>query len=65
MLSLNINIFLVNDIKVDLINYMYLKSLIYFEDAENEEMPLMFIPVKWKDVKKTISKALSNYLSTL
>lgn len=29
-----------------------LKSLIYFEEAENEPMPKMIIKVKWRDIKK-------------
>jgi hypothetical protein len=31
-----------------------LKSLSYFEDAENEPMPIMLKPVSWEDVKKKI-----------
>ena len=29
-----------------------LMSLVYFEDAEDDEMPQMIKPVKWSDVKK-------------
>lgn len=33
---------------------MALKSLIYFDDAEEDEMPAMLNPVLWNDVKNTI-----------
>ncbi|MEW6624766.1 MAG: nucleotidyl transferase AbiEii/AbiGii toxin family protein [Bacillota bacterium] len=34
------------------INYYHMvKSLSYFEDAENDLMPKMLIPLKWEDVK--------------
>lgn len=29
-----------------------LKSLVYFEDAEKDELPLMIEPIKWTTVKK-------------
>ncbi|HEX4875653.1 MAG TPA: nucleotidyl transferase AbiEii/AbiGii toxin family protein [Chitinophagaceae bacterium] len=34
--------------------FLVLKSLIYFEDAEGDEMPQMLIPVSWKAIKQTI-----------
>ena len=34
--------------------YHLMKSLVYFEDAEEEAMPLMIEPLKWADVKKQI-----------
>ncbi len=34
--------------------YHLLKSLTYFEDAENEAMPLMIEPLDWENVKKQI-----------
>lgn len=34
--------------------FMVLKSLTYFEDAETEEIPLMFEPIDWNQIKQTI-----------
>ena len=34
--------------------YMLLKSLIYFEDAENDPMPVMLIDIDWEDVKNDL-----------
>ena len=34
--------------------YHHLKSLVYFEDAESEAMPVMVKPLKWEKVKKEI-----------
>jgi len=39
-----------------------LKSLIYFDDAENEEMPVMLLPITWNEVKNTIQNNYNNYL---
>lgn len=38
------------DVRVD--SYHIMKSLIYFEDAENEEMPEMISRLQWKEVKE-------------
>jgi len=35
-----------------------LKSLVYFDDAENEPMPLMIEDVKWEDVRKKIEESV-------
>ncbi|WP_310992983.1 nucleotidyl transferase AbiEii/AbiGii toxin family protein [Aequorivita marina] len=35
-------------------HFLLLKSLVYFEDAENEEMPIMTEPLEWGKVKNTI-----------
>lgn len=35
-----------------------LKSLVYFDDAEDEPLPIMLKPVKWKEVKKAITKSV-------
>ena len=40
---------------------MALKSLIYFEDAENQTMPKMFINTPWEAMKKYITKAVNDY----
>ncbi len=39
-----------------------LKSLIYFNDAEEQESPLMFDDITWDQVKKNIVEANSDYL---
>jgi hypothetical protein len=36
-----------------------LKSLVYFEDAENEPSPILFRETNWEDVKSSIKKAVS------
>lgn len=41
--------------------YHHLKSLIYFVDAEEESMPLMILPLKWKDVKIFITGKVRQY----
>ena len=33
-------------------------SLTYFEDAENQECPKMWVDVDWKTVKEAISSAV-------
>lgn len=40
---------------------MALKSLSYFEDAENQSMPKMFIDTSWETMKKFIIKAVNDY----
>lgn len=34
--------------------FLVLKSLLYFEDAENEEFPKMIIPIDWEELKTKI-----------
>lgn len=34
--------------------FMVRKSLTYFDDADNEEAPIMFQSITWKEIKKTI-----------
>lgn len=41
--------------------FVALKSLAYFEDAEENEQPEMIIPADWNEVKNDISKALEDY----
>lgn len=44
--------------------YHHLKSLVYFNDAESEVMPVMVKPLKWNEVKKHIvasTKASATY----
>lgn len=40
--------------------YHLLKSLVYFEDAENQPMPVMIRKVLWNDVKKYIISEVKN-----
>jgi len=39
-----------------------LKSLTYFDDADLEEEPNMFLQINWENVKDEISNKLRNYL---
>jgi len=43
-------------------SFLDLKSLVYFEDAENEAMPWMFQDLSWEEVKMTIQNAHVAYL---
>ena len=45
-------------------SFLVLKSLVYFEDAENEAMPWMFEDLSWEEVKTTIQKAHAGYLNS-
>ena len=41
--------------------FMVLKSLVYFEDAENDEMPEMLMPASWELIKKTVTQHHRKY----
>ena len=43
--------------------FMVLKSLVYFEDAERDEMPFMLIPVTWEIIKSKIVAAHAGYIN--
>jgi len=43
--------------------WMVLKSLAYFDDADDELTPKMFVDINWETIKKTISKALKDYIN--
>ena len=43
--------------------FMVLKSLVYFEDAEGDEMPYMLIPAKWSEIKAGIIAAHADYIN--
>ncbi|NQW77559.1 MAG: nucleotidyl transferase AbiEii/AbiGii toxin family protein [Cytophagales bacterium] len=45
-------------------SFLVLKSLVYFEDAENEATPWMFEDLSWEEVKMTIQKAHAGYLNS-
>jgi predicted nucleotidyltransferase component of viral defense system len=38
--------------------FMVRKSLNYFDDADNEEMPVMFKEISWEDIKREITNTL-------
>ncbi|MCL2649567.1 MAG: nucleotidyl transferase AbiEii/AbiGii toxin family protein [Candidatus Azobacteroides sp.] len=38
-----------------------MRSLSYFEDAEEELMPKMFVPVEWENIKLTIKTAIEQF----
>jgi len=37
-------------------HYHLMKSLVFFEDAENEPMPKMFVSVSWEEIKRHVVK---------
>ncbi len=45
-------------------NFLVLKSLSYFNDAENEMDPNMIIDTKWSDVKKFLIQSLNSHLKS-
>lgn len=49
--------------EIDLSPFLALKSLTYFEDAENDFSVEMIEEVSWDEVKSTIFKEVTNYLN--
>ena len=47
---------------IDGSEFMVLKSLAFFDDAENEEMPIMFENINWNEIKKAILNAEKNLI---
>lgn len=45
--------------------YHIMKSLVYFEDAETSEMPVMLEKVSWKKIKDTIIKEVKLFYESL
>ena len=41
--------------------YRALLSMTYFEDAEMQDMPIMFIPDSWDSIKQTIINKIKQY----
>ena len=41
--------------------FMVLKSLTYFEDAESEEIPILFQKLDWNEIKFSIQKAINDF----
>lgn len=46
--------------KLEQNKFHIIKSLTYFEDAENDNMPEMFRKTNWKEVKRFIEKEIKN-----
>ncbi len=42
--------------------FLVLKSLAYFDDADEQEMPFMFHNTSWQTMKNNIKKALAAYI---
>ena len=42
--------------------FLVLKSLAYFDDADEHEMPFMFYNTSWQTMKNDIKKALADYI---
>lgn len=42
--------------------FLVLKSLNYFEDAELQEMPKMLIPVEWEEIKSDLKIKIQTFL---
>jgi len=42
--------------------YLALKSMVYFQDADEQEAPEMMIPISWKEIKEIITLKHKEYL---
>lgn len=42
--------------------FTVLKSLTYFEDAEDDPMPMMTKPIMWQEIKTAVSQTVSQFL---
>jgi predicted nucleotidyltransferase component of viral defense system len=47
---------------IDGSEFMVLKSLTFFDDADNEEMPIMFEDINWDEIKKIVLHAEENLI---
>lgn len=45
--------------------FLVLKSLVYFDDADKDVMPLLLDKVPWSIIKKTILNAYSEYMKSI
>jgi len=43
--------------------FLVLKSILYFDDADNEQTPKMLKEVEWKKIKTSITNEVNNYFS--
>lgn len=59
--SLKEMIYFYNNKYADGSEFMVLKSLTYFEDAESEEIPILFQKLDWNDIKVSIQNALNDF----
>jgi len=41
--------------------YLVLRSMVYFDDAEDDPMPVMLKPMKWEDAKEKIMREVRRY----
>jgi hypothetical protein len=42
--------------------FFAVKSVIYFDDADEQEMPYMFHPITWQSIKDNIKKEHAEYV---
>lgn len=42
--------------------FLVLKSLLYFDDADIEAMPIMFERIAWNDIKESLKKEVKTYI---
>ncbi|MBI5621804.1 nucleotidyl transferase AbiEii/AbiGii toxin family protein [Candidatus Falkowbacteria bacterium] len=50
--------------KIDYSRYHFVKSLVYFAEADREPLPLMIKPVRWSAVKKFFQKEVSAFVKS-
>jgi hypothetical protein len=48
----------------DASEFLVLKSIAYFNDADLSNEPYMYMNMKWRNVKSTIIKKLNQYLES-
>lgn len=60
--SLNEMILFYTNKYIDGSEFMVLKSLTFFDNAENEEMPIMFENINWDEIKKSVLHAEQNLI---
>lgn len=45
--------------------FLVLRSLLYFDDADQDEDPVFFESIDWEEVKSTIKTTVNNYINTI
>lgn len=45
--------------------FLVLKSLTYFDDADLDETPKMYYPIDWEEIKLSVKKEVKNYLNSI
>jgi Nucleotidyl transferase AbiEii toxin, Type IV TA system len=45
--------------------FLVLKSLVYFDDADEDELPDMLVPINWENVKAIIVAKYLDYMNTV